>query len=122
MRSAAALLALCALAAVAGRADDPEPPAKDADLKALQGTWKVTSATGGGKPAGDVAKLVVAFGKGKLTAKHGDREKARESTFTLDPKKDPKQIDITHDGRTQPGIYKIEKGTLYLSLSGVGKK
>jgi uncharacterized protein (TIGR03067 family) len=107
------------LAAPAVRADDPEPPApKDVDLKALQGTWQVTSAKGAASD--DHTLLTVTFAKDKLTVKIPGIT-AKESTFTLDPRKKPRQIDITYDGRTTRGIYKIEKGELHLCMNKGGE-
>jgi uncharacterized protein (TIGR03067 family) len=46
-----------------------------------------------------------------------------KATFVLDPEKTPKAIDITwvegaRKGKTEKGIYKIEKDTLTLSQGG----
>lgn len=112
----ALLLAAASLAGLASFAADPEPPAtKDADLKALQGTWQVTSATEDGRPEKGVAGATFTFAKNKLTAREAKAE-VEEVTFTLDAGKSPKQIDITRNGGTDAGIYKVEKGVLYLCL------
>jgi uncharacterized protein (TIGR03067 family) len=115
MRAVASLLALSLTAAMAAADDDPEPP--PADHQALQGTWQVTSYKSLSQPPKSPTKITITFAKDKLTVKNVDGDKPRESSYKLDPKKSPKQIDITYNGRTARGIYKIEKGTLYLSTS-----
>ena len=95
MRTCLALLCVVALAARPCRADDPEPPpAKDVELKALQGTWQVTSATSPNGPE-VLAGVTMTFAKNKLIVRQKDYSIG--STFTIDPKKSPKQIDITLD-------------------------
>jgi uncharacterized protein (TIGR03067 family) len=112
---------LLALALAPLRADDPEPPTpKEAELKALQGTWQVTSAKSDSAP-GDLTKATITFAKSKLMVRHG-KNTPKESTFTIDPKKSPKQIDITFGGKTEVGIYKVEKGELHLCVSEGGNK
>jgi uncharacterized protein (TIGR03067 family) len=133
MRYAMALLALCALAALAGRGDDPEPPGGgNAELKKLKGTWTVTKAVFGKRelkaPPGltytfDGDKLTRSMPIGKLKGNvkgKGDRElkyKVRIAT-----KKKPHTIEMMPEGAKsgQVGIYKIEKGELYLTM-GRGK-
>jgi uncharacterized protein (TIGR03067 family) len=125
-KTTSALLALCALAALAGRADDPEPdPAKE-ELKKLQGTWTVTkwlSSDGEGRPS---SEMTFTFDGDKLTqstylvtlkvkddrtmkykVKVGTKKRPHTITLTLTP---------SNRTRSQAGIYKIEKGVLYLTL------
>lgn len=100
-------------------ADDPEPPGSmTKELKALQGTWKLSSirAPGlAGIPQLDKVALSLTFAKNKLTVKQD--QNAKEGTFKLDPKKKPMHIDLSQKGeKTAPGIYKIEKGQLHLAF------
>src|SRR5262245_2815583 len=56
-----ALLALCRLAAAAGRADDPdpEPPGAKAELEKLKGTWTLTKILAGTRRGGGVVMTEV---------------------------------------------------------------
>jgi uncharacterized protein (TIGR03067 family) len=122
--TASAVLALCALAALAGRADEAEPdPAKE-ELKKLQGKWTVTkvlSSDGEGKPS---SEMTLTFDGDKLTQstylatlKVKD-DRTMTYTVKVGTKKRPHTITLTHKGdkRSQAGTYKIEKGVLYLAL------
>src|SRR5262245_36209127 len=104
MRSAAALLALCGLAALAGRADEAEPAAAQAELKKLQGTWtltKVLSSDGEGKPS---CEMTFTFDGDKLTQSTylATLKVKDESTMTykvkVGTKKKPHTITLTHKG------------------------
>ena len=107
-------LALAALAPLAARADDvdPEPKSK---TKGVEGSWVFVKAIGdkGGPPPGD---LVLKFAKGKVSVSFmGRGDKAH--SYKIDPKKKPAHIDLTDDnGKTIAGIYKIEKGELYVCI------
>src|SRR5262245_35603048 len=119
MRALVTALVVVALVVPLLRADDPEPPGEG--LEALQGTWQVTSIKGDRMVEEDVTKIKLTLAKDKLIVK-GIGKDPRESKIKLDLKKKPKQIDITYDGRTTLGIYKIEKGVLYLTTSeGISK-
>jgi uncharacterized protein (TIGR03067 family) len=110
-RSVALLLVLAAFPAA--WANDPEPPVKGGPI---QGTWVFVKAIGqGGGPGGE---LELTFQKDKMSVKNGGRHFATH-TFTIDPKKKPAHIDLI-DGNNKnkkvAGIYKIEKGELYLCI------
>jgi uncharacterized protein (TIGR03067 family) len=128
-----AVLALCALAALAGRADeaDPEPDTTKAELKKLQGTWTVTKVWIKGKEREPSLKMTWAFDGDKLTwavrpAKaKGPGTVGYKGTVTykvkVDTKKKPYTIEMTPEkgkdkGKGQPGLFKFEKGELYLAL------
>ncbi len=77
------------------------------DLKKLQGAWQVTSmeANGSATPAEDVTNITVvvkdrAYKVFNMDGSHG-------GTFTIDPSKQPKQMDITGEGGgdTLPAIF-----------------
>jgi uncharacterized protein (TIGR03067 family) len=109
-----AWLLILPAAAVAG---DPS----DKDL--LQGPWRVTAAVIAGKKVSaeelmELQKDPMVFRGDKLVGRY-------ESTFKLDPSKNPKEIDVTPS--TKPGtekmifrgIYRLEGDELTLCLSSV---
>src|SRR3954467_14497445 len=107
-------LALVALAAAAACADDvdPEPKSKGKDV---EGNWEVVKAIGdkGGPPP---AGLVLKFAKGKVSVSFMN-QKDKAHSYKLDTKKKPAHIDLTDEnGKTVAGIYKIEKGELYVCI------
>src|SRR6516164_5747912 len=115
MRPLAILFACsCVLASAACRADDdPEPKVK---AGALEGTWVFSKIIGDGKgaPPGD---LELTFKKGKLSIKLGKiGEKSHD--YKIDAAKKPAHIDLTDSERNKKveGIYKIDKGELYLCI------
>jgi len=115
MRLLAILLtggAVLAASAACG-ADDPEPPNKGGEIR---GTWVFSRVVGNGPgaPPGDVE---LTFEKGKATVKVGD-QLTKSHKFTIDPRKKPAHIDITDSdrGKKIEGIYKIDKGELYLCI------
>jgi uncharacterized protein (TIGR03067 family) len=127
-KTTSALLALCALAAVAGRADDAEPAADaKAELKKLQGAWTVTKVRANGKEREPRVRLRFTFTGDKLRRVSGpDKDKEIFSeTFKvkLDTKKKPHTIELIDQVRrnNRAGVYKIEKGELFLAL-GTPKK
>jgi uncharacterized protein (TIGR03067 family) len=135
-KTTSVLLALCALAAAAGRANkaDPEPLAgAKAELKKLQGTWTVTKAIPGKrKPPFEVTYTFdgdklrrVAYPPGPKD--RGGKGMQRLPTYKvkIDTKMKPHGIELTRAGRKSggvvlAGVYKIEKGELLLAL-GEGK-
>jgi uncharacterized protein (TIGR03067 family) len=125
------LLALCALV-TAGRSDDvdPEPPGGSAEaLRALKGTWTVTRGVFGNRESkappgltytfdGDKLTRALPFGKAKGNVKGKDDGK-QTYKVKLDTKKKPYQITMTPDGggQAQSGIFKVEKGELFLATA-----
>ena len=107
--------------------DRPADTAKE-DKQAIQGTWKLTSAEGGG-PGGltaeEVQKLKAAkfvFTADKVTIEP-EGAGPQPAEYKLDPTKEPKQIDVTPEegppnekGKVQPGIYNLEGDVLKLCL------
>jgi uncharacterized protein (TIGR03067 family) len=85
------------------------------DLQSLQGTWKLISSIDSGQevPAELIAKATIIIEGNKLRFRMEGEAKEEEATFTLDPTKKPRAIDLVtrrSDGTTQTarGIYKIE--------------
>jgi uncharacterized protein (TIGR03067 family) len=78
------------------------------DLKKFTGTWSVVSAVKGGKdaPENEIKDIRFIFSGDKLTFQHGD--KTKDGTFKIDATKKPRQIEVTIDGKSHPGIYKFE--------------
>lgn len=95
---------------------------KDAkDKKALQGTWKGS--------AGD-KKAILTFDGNKATFMMG--ESTASGTFTIDPAKNPKHIDITvtkgsdehtmkYEGKTSKGLYELDGNKLKWIANEPGK-
>jgi uncharacterized protein (TIGR03067 family) len=120
-KTTSALLALCALAALAGRADEAEPPddAKQA-LKKLKGKWTVTKALLNKRELRAPIGGSYTFDGDKLTRETPQwRAEVVRTTFKvkIDTRRRPHRIELTDEGGGgQVGIYKIEKGQLYLAL------
>ena len=97
------------------------------ELKALQGTWKAVSLEAGGKslPKEAVPDFTFIIGAdGKSIGKSPQVE--YQATITVDPKKNPKTIDIVPDngpdrGKTQPGIYEFDGDKLKICAAQPGK-
>ena len=97
----------------------------DADRAALRGTWVIEAATLEGRDHTDDFR-------GMKLILDGDRytidfdKNTDKGTFTLDPAKTPKRIDVRSaegpfKGKTLPGIYELKGDTLRLCLEGDGK-
>jgi RNA polymerase sigma-70 factor (ECF subfamily) len=99
-----------------------EAPAKEEDKKTdkakLQGTWQAVSGEENGRPFQDtfLTKYKATFtgDKVKLSA----IDDSGEGTYTLDPTKKPKTIDITiKENEKAIGIYEVEGDTLKLCMT-----
>jgi uncharacterized protein (TIGR03067 family) len=99
----------------AARADDKPKT----DLDALQGTWVMTATTTGGEKGepDKGAKLVVKGDAHEMTV-NGLTMKGR---VKLDPKADPKAVDLTIDGAPADAVfravYKLDGGELVLCFA-----
>jgi uncharacterized protein (TIGR03067 family) len=102
-------------------ADKPAAAKEDAvkDEEKIVGTWAIVSAEKGGQK---VPEEVFKGGKwtfaadGKVTARFRP-DNDLGGTYKLDPAKKPKEITITtDDGKTHPGIYKLDGETLTVCL------
>jgi len=117
LRMTAVLLIALASTAIGA---DPEPKTTPAaDLKALEGTWKVVTHEVNGKKAPDasrIKKVVISAGKIDLYEKGQP-----DYPIKVDPTKDPKAIDVYIIGAMKAkahvkGIYELKKGELRLCL------
>src|SRR5262245_25859539 len=129
-RTTSTILALCALAALAGRADDPEPPAgAKAELKKLQGTWTVTKVVRG-KAERKSPGTTYTFDADKVTRSSpypGEDKEKRSFRATFDVKLDTSKKPYRMELAVRAGskglaaasksvcIYKVEKGELCLA-------
>jgi uncharacterized protein (TIGR03067 family) len=85
------------------------------DLEKLQGAWGVITLETSGKERSveHTDRLKVVIKNRQLIFKGQTAD--QEMTFTIDPAKKPKQIDLTHPEKkvgTLPGIYSLEGDTL----------
>jgi uncharacterized protein (TIGR03067 family) len=99
--------------------NQPTQPAKPkTDKDKLQGTWIVDSDV-----ADSLMSLKLVFVRDKVTFHFTEEGNAliKEGTYTLDSKKDPKEIDFTCDNRTQEAIYTFEKDRLKVALAEHGQ-
>ena len=106
------------------------PAPKDAkkDSPTVVGDWVAESIVENGDADPMPGKLTVSMtADGKLTIKEGNDEPER-SKYTIDPKKDPTQIDIIEPlgngmkSITVPGIYKFDGDTLILCIAQKGER
>jgi uncharacterized protein (TIGR03067 family) len=94
-----------------------------ADLKKFAGTWAVESARERGKdvPEEKIKKVTVTFAGDKFTLSfEGKRDD--EGTFTIDPGKKPRHIDLNAKGKSIPGVYAFEGGRLKICFSEGGER
>jgi uncharacterized protein (TIGR03067 family) len=111
MRTIAVVLGLWfGLAAPAGPVEEEQ--------ERLAGTWRVIGAEVEGTPIPprEYRELRMTFADGKFVARRGDEE-PQEGTYTLEPRKNPRRIDITRGNsptgsRKQLGIYQFTGDTL----------
>jgi uncharacterized protein (TIGR03067 family) len=122
VKTALALCVTSTLLVAPARCSDDD---KD-DAKAIEGTWLPTEAElAGEKFSDEVLKSIKLVLKGdEYTATVG--ENADKGTFTIDPAKDPKALDIKgtdgpNKGKTFLCIYKLEKDTLKVCYDLSGK-
>jgi uncharacterized protein (TIGR03067 family) len=97
---------------------DPEPPANPkAALRAIQGTWKAVKLEHNGKAnKGPFREGIWVFEGKEITLRDERGKEWFKGTFVLGRDRRARTIDITWaKGKTQKGIYKIEKGALTLS-------
>lgn len=101
-------------------ADSPKPAAGE-DQQKLQGVWTVVDAKRSGEPYDDWKGDQLVFDGGRLMVK--SQVRAERATFTLDPSKEPKTIDIQGGNdrdRRVLGIYILEGDHLKLCFARPG--
>jgi uncharacterized protein (TIGR03067 family) len=125
-----ALMMMLLLPMVALGADAPEskPPAKPpesaaakADLKSLQGVWRVVRAENNGADVKDRLgyEQFTVEGNTVRVVRNGEE---RKSSFELDPSHDPKWINFTTPrGDQSQGIYELKADTWRTMSSGRGR-
>jgi uncharacterized protein (TIGR03067 family) len=106
-----------------GLCADPKQPSAD---QTLSGRWAPESAVMAGKAFPDEVRksISLVLSNGKYTVKVGDQ--VDEGTYTVDATKTPKTITIVgskgpNKGKTIPGIYELDKGTLRVCYDMSGK-
>ena len=96
-------------------------------LAPFQGTWKIVKVQilGEDNPKGNPSKGARwTFAGNKMTTK-GGKEESSESTFSVDPNKNPAELDVVDpDGNKSQWIYKFDKeGKLVICVElSFGKK
>jgi uncharacterized protein (TIGR03067 family) len=124
------------LAFVAGVAMAADGPAQDdpsaADLAKLRGTWSLVSLVNDGKslvdektPPNTGPATTLSYEGNKWAVRVGDQTVAA-GVFTIDPSKNPKEIDILDESgkkndKTKLGIYEISGDTYKYCLGPAGK-
>lgn len=104
-------------------ADDAKQAAIQAETARLQGQWKFVSmeVEGRKKPDTDFGKYTAVFQGNLFTVREKDKI-AAQSSFTLDPSKRPRSIDLSatleHKGRLIRGIYTLEDDRLTICDRG----
>lgn len=116
LRCLIVITALCAVAAQATK----EELQKERDR--FKGLWRVTALEVNGKEIDpDVIKRFEwIFENDKVTVKANVQE--RDSTFTVDPTKKLKTIDLTWKDKTTVGIYDLQGDRLRICLAKEGEK
>jgi RNA polymerase sigma factor (sigma-70 family) len=104
--------------------DEAGKPLKDMDL--IQGTWRVTKIEMGGNPKPNLPSKNEKWTVEKDRIKWSEINRPVTLSYSLDPAKNPKQIDMEMvegfgTGARYKGIYKLEKGTLKCAITSKEK-
>jgi uncharacterized protein (TIGR03067 family) len=107
--AAGSLVLGVSLAAAAAPPDD----LMELEQQRLEGTWRVIAVESGGMaiPRREYRDLELTFKDGKFTAKRGDEE-AQKGTYTINPSRNPKEMDIDRAdgparGKQQLAVYSL---------------
>ena len=101
------------------QAEAKEAALKDAvawEIKKLEGSWQVQSQTYQGNPFDDSKPNEFVFSGNTLTIKTRGQDDAK-MTFTIDPAKKPKTMDVKPEKEPEPGT-KVVNGELIYELNG----
>ncbi len=112
------LLAMCVLSLMGLMSARADENAVKNELKALQGTWKVTAAEQDGDPLDRIVGGTMTIKDNNFTIKTAGGT-VMKGDLNLDPTKSPRQIDLAHqDGllkdKNWQGIYELKGDTLKL--------
>jgi uncharacterized protein (TIGR03067 family) len=122
------IISILTVALVLG-ADTQKDDAVKSESNKLQGTWRIVSAEreGTNAPDDEIKKTTLIIKGDKLTVKKTENaakpeEKTYEMSFTLDPTKNPKWIDVTYTdgertGESSLGIYELNDDSLKICMS-----
>src|SRR5690242_360511 len=109
MKARLPLVVAACLLSLSARAGEPEK----SDSEKVAGTWRVTAATEAGQamPESHVKLFQLVLTDRAFTAALGDYP-FMKGTFTLDPAKTPRAIDLSstsgqHAGKTLKGVYEL---------------
>jgi uncharacterized protein (TIGR03067 family) len=109
-----------------GEAAPPSSDREREEQRRLEGTWKVLSAEANGMslPAEVTRNFKLSFQGSTFTTCMGDQK--REGSYTVDPGKNPRTIDITlhsgpDKGKTQLAIYSVLGNTLRICGAEPGR-
>ena len=98
-----------------------EPPKSDKET--LQGTWLLVSEERNGEklPKEKIQGGKFIFADDKITWLAEQETVTRKGTFTIDPEKKPKEIDLTFGDITVKGIYELKGNTLKVVIAERGR-
>jgi uncharacterized protein (TIGR03067 family) len=116
------ILSLAIATATSVPAQDQKKPAKKDEVR-IRGTWSIVSGKKGGEdaPQDFVEKFRLTFKKdGMFSVALPDKES--EGTYTLDATKKPKQIDVSHEGKTMEGIFEFDGEHLKFCMGEAGQR
>ena len=117
-------LIVIAAAALCLAADAPKDAVKK-DQEKLQGDWILASGERDGEQfPDDMVKSLKRFVTGDKFTVNRDDQTVTKGTFTLDPSKKPKAIDLKIEGNDQviQGIYELDGDTLKLCYAAPGEE
>jgi uncharacterized protein (TIGR03067 family) len=127
MHRSLGILLVTALAATAS-ADDAKNEAIEKYHKAIEGTWRVISLEVNGVKVSDedVKKMTIVNGSDGTWAFRTDGQDTLKGTSSVDPTKDPRQIELTPDegenkGQQYVGIYELTENTRKLCVAPPGR-
>ncbi len=86
------------------------------DLEKLQGEWTFVSGEKAGQapPGGELKMATVTFTGNEISCTGVPHE--AKGTFSLDPTKSPREIELTMNGHAIKGIYRLEGDALTICL------